>query len=74
MGQGLNVKEEYYYEGWCKNTFEFYNKDRSKCLTFSPYYRSDIGKTITIEQARKEGCEYIQLNGLEVGDEVEESK
>ena len=48
-----------------KNTFTFKSKD-GKQLTFVPYYRSDIGTEITIEQVIKEGCEYISLDGEEV--------
>jgi hypothetical protein len=60
----MDKKEIFYYDSWFKNTFDFYNKDKSKRLTFTPYYRSDIGKEITVEQAEKEGCENIEVTDV----------
>lgn len=62
----IDKQEKFYYEGWYKNTFTFRSEDGKRVLSFVPYYRSDIGKEITIEQTIKEGCEYINLDGEEI--------
>lgn len=64
VGKNVDKKELFYFDFWNKNTFDFYNNDKTKRLTFTPYYRSDIGKEITVEQAKKEGCENIEVTNV----------
>lgn len=59
----MNKKEIFYFQCWNKGMFTFKSSDNKRTLEFQAYYRSSIGKTITIASAIKEGCDYIYLNG-----------
>ncbi len=62
----IDKQEEFHYEGWYKNQFTFKSKDGVRTLSFVPYYRAGIGKSVTIEYVIQQGCEYIFLDGEEI--------
>lgn len=55
------------FTGWYKNRLTFANKEHE--LSFIPYYRSDVESKMSLEDAIREGGEYIYFDGLEIEDE-----
>ncbi len=60
-------EEVFNFHSWNKNQFVFESADKKKTISFNPYYRSDIEKTMTIKKMIKEGCDNIILEEKVMG-------
>jgi len=64
IDKNLDKNELYTFSSYYKNVFTYINKDKTKKVSFTTNYRTELCPIITIRFLINEGCENINVELL----------